>query len=311
VDCTDDVTPITINNPTNIPAGGSITIVGCILESCPGGPINVGVQGTAIATLAIPCIYDSLGNVVTTPRSSCSGSVQCQSPVSCRVTGGGTLQPNTFDTNCTVVATTLFDDELPAGVVVDHISHGGQLGAPFSQQDCGQILGNPCIRGQWQHTRHYQGTTVADSINMDFHSSTPKGVFDTLMCACLGCCGPTVDQPNGKFTGIGKKFVVCNPDDHRVCGPMPSPAPANAIIFTGIGTLSGGKGKGNVTGDHYVVFRVYVEDRSEPGGARPKGGNAPADVYCFQAWDTGIAVAKKPDYTTVATAFRTALAADS
>ena len=41
------------------------------------------------------------------------------------------------------------------------------------------------------------------------------------------------------------------------------------------------KGK---AGRQAVIFRVYIEDRSEPGGNFPGGANAPADVYCFQAW---------------------------
>ena len=41
------------------------------------------------------------------------------------------------------------------------------------------------------------------------------------------------------------------------------------------------------------MFRVYIEDRSEPGGYHPKGAVEPADVYCFQAWNTGIVVNNK------------------
>jgi hypothetical protein len=79
---------------------------------------------------------------------------------------------------------------------------------------------------------------------------------------------------------------LCNPDDHKICGPEPRPAPANAIIFTGVGFLrtcvaSNGKGNG---GSQPVLFRVYIEDRSEPGGQFPRGGKAPADIYSFQAW---------------------------
>jgi hypothetical protein len=197
--------------------------------------------------------------------------------------------------------------------VLDHISHGGQLGAPFDQQDCGQILGNPCIRGQWQHNRHYQGTgNPKDTINVDFHSFNAnngplKGVFDTLECACLGCCN------NGTFIGSSIANALCNPDDHKICGPEPRPAPANAIIFTGLGVFSpadcGASGKSQP--DRWFVFRVYIEDRSEPGGLFPKGGTEPADVYCFQAWDTGITVVKHSDASNVATAFRRCLAADS
>jgi hypothetical protein len=109
------------------------------------------------------------------------------------------------------------------------------------------------------------------------------------------------------------KFKVCNPDDRRICGPLPRPAPANAIIFTGIGTLTPGTNtsNGKKASSRYVVFRVYIEDRSDPGGIHPGGANMPATVYCFQAWDTGIATTKKPDFTMVASQFRAALGNDS
>jgi len=229
------------------------------------------------------------------------------------VTGGGTLWPGVWDTNCVPIATTLYNSQQPEGVVLDHISHGGQLGAPFSLNDCGQVLGDPCIRGQWQHTRHYQGQgNPQDQVNADFHTvnnqtNKLKGVFDTLMCACLGCC---VD---GQFVGSAIANNLCNPDDHKFCGPQPRPAPANAIIFTGIGRFKpaadANNGKGST--EQYVVFRVYVEDRSEPGGVHPGGSVDPADVYCFQAWLTTVPVAKKVDYSQVAVAFRKALASDS
>jgi hypothetical protein len=217
------------------------------------------------------------------------------------------------DRSCIDVETTLFPDSVN-GLELDHVSHGGQLGAPFSQMDCGAILGNPCIRGQWQHTRHYKGKGNArDVIDMNFHSNTPKGVFDSLFCACLGCCTTEGFQPG--FVGRlhnNQKFALCNPDDHKVCGPQPRPAPANAIIFSGVGTIKpevdGGQGASNKAAE-YVVFRVYIEDRSEPGGHFPGGAVEPSDIYCFQAWKTGIKVSKKPDFTTVANAFRTALGA--
>src|SRR5207247_2416273 len=77
-----------------------------------------------------------------------------------------------------------------------------------------------------------------------------------------------------------------NPDDHKVCGPEPRPAPANAIIFSGVGRFkkfvnSDNNGVGNQT---WVVFRVYIEDRSEPGGRHPGGAVEPPDIYCFEAW---------------------------
>jgi uncharacterized repeat protein (TIGR01451 family) len=299
-----------------VPAGGSTNFVlGCVAVSCPGTNISAVVQGTAVASKTIPCILDTAGNDITTAPSQCSQCVDCASAggLQCRVTGGGTLQPGAVDTNCVPVFTTLFDAEQCAGSVLDHISHGGQLGAPFNQHDCGQVLGDPCIRGQWQHTRHYQGTgNPQDTINVSFHSFNAnngplKGVFDTLECACLGCCS------DGTFIGSAKANALCNPDDHKICGPEPRPAPANAIIFTGLGVFSpaacGASGKNQP--DRWFVFRVYIEDRSEPGGLHPGGAKQPADVYCFQAWDTGITVIRHSDASTVATTFRSCLGADS
>jgi hypothetical protein len=149
--------------------------------------------------------------------------------------------------------------------------------------------------------------------DMDFHSNTPKGIYDTLNCACLGCCDPATGAFIPPSQGpLIHKFQLCNPDDHKVCGPQPRPAPANAIIFTGIGKLSPASDTGvDQKRAEYVVFRVYIEDRSEPGGGHPGGAVEPADIYCFQAWKTGILVQRRPDFTNVAVAFRKALQADS
>jgi hypothetical protein len=201
---------------------------------------------------------------------------------------------------------------------VDHISHGGQLGAPFARMNCdSNVLGNPCIRGQWEHVRHYQGNgNPRDVIDMNFHSATPKGVFDTLLCACLGCCDPA----RGGFVAptLGPaihKFQICNPDDRKVCGPLPRPAPANALIFSGVGRITP---TDDINGpranrSEWVVFRIYIEDRSEPGGGHPDPSfpTEPADIYCFQAWKTGIKTSRKPDFTTIATHMRAALVYDS
>jgi hypothetical protein len=143
-----------------------------------------------------------------------------------------------------------------------------------------------------------------DVIDMNFHSVTPKGQFDSLSCACLGCCDPTT----GAFITPITVGELCNPDDHKVCGPQPRPAPANAIIFSGVGRLTPETDRGaNGKNAQWVIFRVYIEDRSEPGGFHPKGAIEPSDIYCFQAWKTGIPVSKKPDFSTVSPAFRAAL----
>jgi len=300
---------------TNIAKGQCITIDAWILGACTNPPILVTVQGEAIASTNYPCIYDAFGNVIKSLPSTCNASVSCEVAVTCRVTGGGTLYSNTVSHNCIDVGTTIYDSLNSA--VVDHISHGGQLGAPFSQMDCGERLNNPCIRGEWSHTRHYDNkqTGLQDGFDMSFHSANPNptGHFDTLECACLPCCGDTSGFKPAPAGWSNFRFTVCNPDDRRICGPLPRPAPANAIIFTGIGTFTpqDSTSNGRKAAARYVIFRVYIEDRSEPGGAHPGGQNEPVTIYCFQAWDTGVAVVqtkKRADlFSTLQTDFRVAL----
>jgi hypothetical protein len=317
VDCTDQVTPIVVQTIT-IAAHGTATITGCYIATCPiDTTFPIEVQGT-VNTNGLNanclCYFNSNGKPITTDVNAndhCPVCVSCVVAPTCRVTGGGVLLDDFVDQSC-ISVDTIISPLVVNGRTVEKITHGGQLGAPFSQMDCGTILCNPCIRGQWEHQRHYQGTgNPRDTIDMNFHTVTPKGCFDTLSCACLGCCTVGVDGHNDHFT-VAKKFVVCNPDDHKVCGPQPRPAPANAIIFTGIGRLTPETDSGaNNKAAEWVVFRVYIEDRSEPGGGHPGGAVEPADIYCFQAWKTGIKVSKKPDFSTVSAAFRQALGADS
>ena len=204
--------------------------------------------------------------------------------LSCRTTGGGDLIPGNVDVSCTSVPTTIS----PNGNLIVKITHGGQLGAPFDAMDCGEIIGNPCIRGNWSHHRHY-GNNLVDAFDVDFHSSTPgvRGVYDSLDCACLGCC------QNPGASGDVTKFhhkQICNLDDRRICGPLPAPANANALIFSGIGTIQPAAISTKNPKQTFMVFRVFIVDRSEPGGNKPGGQREPADIYCFQGWDTGITV---------------------
>jgi len=311
--CSVDLDGNPIPTTLTIPAGGSTNFVCSVEVVCPtGAQFSVTVTGTAVASTSVPCVFDVNGNAITTVPSSCSASVNCAQPVTCRVTGGGTLIDGTVDNSCIDVPTTIFPLTVN-GLTVNKITHGGQLGAPFSQMDCGSILGNQCIAGQWQHTRHFQGQgNPRDEIELfNFHSVTPaKGVWDSLSCACLGCCDPATGVfISPTFGPLIHKFALCNPDDHKVCGPQPRPAPANAIIFSGVGRFKPGvtDSNGNGKGAEWVVFRVYIEDRSEPGGFHPKGAVEPADIYCFQAWRTGIPVAKRQDFCDVAPDFRRAL----
>jgi hypothetical protein len=309
VDCTDLTNAVTVPTSVLIPVGGTYTLTGCVLVSCPGADFLVAVQGTANAGTNGICIFDAEGHAVTTAPSTCEAHVCCVSPVTCRTTGGGQLIPGFTNQSCILVETTIFPASSSNGPVTK-VTHGGQLGAPYSHKDCGEILGNPCIRGQWEHNRHYPGKGNARDVITALHTVTPKGQFDSLSCACLPCCDPDTGALIPATIGPGKKFELCNPDDHKICGPMPRPAPANALIWSGIGVLKHADDNGNKGGE-WVILRVYIEDRSEPGGGHPGGSVDPADIYSFQAWRTGVPVSKKPNYDNIAPAFRTALAQDS
>jgi hypothetical protein len=305
VDC-DSGAPVVVPLPINIAPGGSYLITGCVLVSCPGAQYSVTAHAEADDQGGTLCVYDSQGRRIVDDTSPCTANVNCETPTTCRVTGGGVLLPDFTDQSCTVVNTAIIPFTSPNGLSIRKITHGGQLGAPFSHMDCGERLGNPCIRGEWSHTRHYEGkANPRDVFEMNFHSQTPKGQYDSLLCACLGCCDPVT----GAFISPITIGGICNPDDHKICGPMPRPSPANAIIWSGIGKVTP---VDDVRGSRaaqaeWVIFRVYIEDRSEPGGGHPGGAVEPADIYCFQAWKTGIKVAKKPDFSTVEPALRTAL----
>src|SRR2546426_950291 len=99
----------------------------------------------------------------------------------------------------------------------------------------------------------------------NFHARS----FDSLECACLPC-------PENPDAG-GVVGALCNPGD-RICGPEPRRAPANKICFSGPGDYALSNGKRD---RRSVVFRVDVEDRSEPGGTN---GPPPPDRYRMRIW---------------------------
>ena len=97
-----------------------------------------------------------------------------------------------------------------------------------------------------------------------------KGLIATS--ACLGGEG---------CTNAGVKIgALCNPGD-RVCGPEPRKAPANKIAFSGVGDFTPDTGK---KASRSVLFRIDLEDHSEPGGSHPGGATPPADRYRIRIW---------------------------
>jgi hypothetical protein len=306
----DTALPHGLTLPIVLAVNETRNIDGEVLVSCPGASFSFRALADADDSGGAFCVFNDQGQRAATATEVCPATVTClvAPAITCRTTGGGVLLPGTSDESCITVETTIFPLTSPSGLTIKKITHGGQTGAPFSQEDCGEILGNPCIRGNWSHQRHWEGTgNPRDIIDANFHTASPKSPFDSLMCACLGCCDPET----GAFITPIVVGELCNPDDHKVCGPQPRPAPANAIIMSGIGRLTPEDDIRGPRADRteYVVFRIYIEDRSEPGGFHPNGAVEPADIYCFQAWRTGIKASKKPDFSTVSPDFRRALGA--
>ncbi|MEY2409316.1 MAG: hypothetical protein QOF48_1986, partial [Verrucomicrobiota bacterium] len=73
---------------------------------------------------------------------------------------------------------------------------------------------------------------------------------------------------------------LCNPDN-RTCGPEPRRAPANKICFSGVGDFVLTSGNRQARS---VLFRVDIEDRSEPGNSHAGGAKAPADRHRIRIW---------------------------
>ena len=83
-----------------------------------------------------------------------------------------------------------------------------------------------------------------------------------------------------KVTTQGRLLEDCATQAIEKMGPEPRSASANKICFSGVGDISTDGGKRDVRS---ALFRVDIEDRSEPGGDNLKGRN-PADRYRIRIW---------------------------
>jgi hypothetical protein len=216
---------------------------------------SIRVRASVVGS-ATNCTINSLGtNVTVTSECRASVTLCCQQQaLGCRVTGGGRQdEPDVCPDN------------------VRYVTHGGQVGAPVGNSNCvvtiDNIIGNPCIHGRWTHVRHQQG-----GLEGNFHAR----YFDTLDCACLG----TNLAPSGLWSDGTTEDGLCNPGD-RIAGPEPRKASANKIVFTGVGDWADPNGR---RARRSVLFRVDIEDRSEPGGYHPGGAKEPADRYRIRIW---------------------------
>ncbi len=262
----------------SLEVGQSITNVLCQANvTCADAPITNTVTVTAdVATGTNQyCAYDINGTNITV-RSECEAVVLCDKG-GCRETGGG-RQPGTLTYTSPAVLALV-------GGTPRYTTHGGQIGAPVGNETAFDP-DSDCIHGRQTYVRHIKGGLVGN-----FQARS----FDSLMCACLGC-------PENPGSGVIVDGL-CNPGD-RTCGPEPRRAGANKIAFSGVGnyTLTNGRRT-----PRSVLFRIDIEDRSEPGGSKPGGATPPADRYRIRIWV--INAADRAQYGQDLCGFRQAIAA--
>src|SRR5213080_4250413 len=250
------------NDPTCPPTGAGTpvpTTPAAIASLDPGAMASAtgsvsGLTANACDEVSVTCdVVGAAGQTVTgTDDQVC---LAAPPPSGCRVTGGGLVDA------C--------GPDLPGGDAPEHCgdrasdaldaTHGGQVGAPVGVATA-FTPDSVCVQGEWQHVRH-----IRPKLYGNFHART----FDSLNCACLPCAG---DPGSGTVTD-----GLCNPGD-RICGPEPRRAPDNAICFSGVGDYAVTNGN---RAPRSVVFRVDVQDHSEPGGTN---GRPPPDRYRLRLW---------------------------
>jgi len=264
-----DDLPCTVNLVvTNIfPVGGSIgPIIVCSnntgFTSCTNLSLDNDIRIVASAAAeGTNCVWDIEGtNIIV--QTSCDAHLNlfCVVPNACRVTGGGRQ-----------------DDPTVCPSNVRYVTHGGQVGAPVGNKVCSidtnlpnYFLGNPCIHGRWTHVRHAKGSGEGN-----FHAR----FFDTLDCACLDT------NLNPDTCQYGQGTVLHGICGDRSTGPLPRPANANKIAFTGVGDWTCSPGGRE---PRSCLFRVDIEDRGEPGNAHALASNGKAnripDRYRIRIW---------------------------
>ena len=262
--CTTGGTSVTVTPASiaSLPAGGQdATSTGSVTlsaDSCNKATVTCNIVGSAgpksvtasdNTTCQIPCF-------TTTTSTTTSTTTTTVPPAGgCRVTGGGIVDacgPDLAGGDAPTHCGNRQFDALDA-------THGGQVGAPVGVATA-FTPDSACIRGEWTHVRHIRPSLVGN-----FHART----FDSLNCACLPCAG---DPGSGQVTD-----GLCNPGD-KICGPEPRRAPDNAICFSGVGDYTETNGKRD---GRSVVFRVDIQDHSEPGGTN---GTEPPDRYRLRLW---------------------------
>jgi hypothetical protein len=252
-----DLANVTISAPT-------VGLFGCAGLPAPF-PLGVGMaakviicQGTATCPISVTNIV-TISAEVSTNGGACAYTTNgapvrvgasCDTRIMCEAVELG---------GCRVTGGGRQDTTWP---LVQYMTHGGQVGAPVGTATSFDP-DSECIHGNWEDVRHEQGGNRGN-----FHAKS----FDSLMCACLACA----QDPGSGFVIGG----LCNPGA-RTCGPEPRRAPANKICFSGVGDYTETKGSRE---PRSVLFRVDVEDRSEPGNSSAGGGTPPPDRHRIRIW---------------------------
>jgi len=253
--------------PGIFPVGGSVgPIIVCSnntgFTSCTNLSLDNDIRIVANAAAeGTNCVWDINGQNIMV-QTSCDAHLDlfCIVPNACRVTGGGRQ-----------------DDPNVCPADVRYVTHGGQVGAPVGNKVCtidttlpNYWLGNPCIHGRWTHVRHVKG-----GLEGNFHAR----FYDTLDCACLDVA---FNQQTCQYGPLTVEHGICG---DRSTGPLPRPAGANKIAFTGVGdwACANGRREGRA-----CLFRVDIEDRGEPGNAHALASNGKEnrvpDRYRIRIW---------------------------
>jgi hypothetical protein len=250
-----DLANVTVFSP-------SLSALGCTNLPAPFPlPMGMAAKVTLCQTLvACPSPLTNLLLTVTAQASTNSGCVFGTNgvPVSVRTECPATIACESLG-NCRVTGGGRQDDTWPP---VRYMTHGGQVGAPVGTATTFDP-DSACIHGNWEVVRHDKGSSSGN-----FHAKS----FDSLLCACLAC----PQDPNSGFVIGG----LCNPGA-RTCGPEPRRAPANKICFSGVGDFTESSGQRI---PRSVLFRVDIEDRSEPGNSHAGGGTPPPDRHRIRIW---------------------------
>jgi hypothetical protein len=288
--------------------GDCALVVLCSVPWVCQGPTNFGyvaITAEAYSGTNLLCVYDINGRLITVTNAdtACDFELDCQAAGCCRVTGGGKQLANDRDN---LSGSYLVWDTYTTQPPVRYVTHGGQVGAPVSRITDDRNTTNivefdpdsECIHGRWTHVRHMKG-----GLQGNFHATS----FDSLMCACLDW---TTNAGNLSPAQNAKFGQLCNADSKKGGpGPEPRPAPANKITFTGVGNYAEPNGRRE---GRSVLFRVDIEDRSEPGGYHPGGQKPPPDRYRIRIWQlTDVELRRLNDPTDKLCDMRRAIAAST